>query len=401
MSNDSDRFRRMVEHSQDWFWEFDENANFTYVSPRIRDLLGYEPEEILGLNAFDLMDEEEAARVRKHFDPIARKYLPFTNLENINLHKDGREVVLESSGTPIFDDNGVFRGYRGIDRDITKRKKIERTLREKQQALKQALLEAGRVEKALKEIDRIRNEFISSAAHELNTPVCAIMGYAELLLDRDVNDRFDDEQKQEFLNEIYERGEALSRFIEDLLDISRIESGQHLALDRQPTNLLAFLDQQSAYFGTHYTQHSFRLDLPDAPKEPIISFDRRRLRQVIDNLVSNAIKYSSPATKVILQAKESTDGWEVRVIDHGIGMTGEQTTKMFDKFYRADSNDSAISGLGLGMSIARQIVEAHAGSIGVESRLGEGTIVSVFLPRHASETGTPDFTKRSQQGEAP
>ena len=102
MSNDHERFKKMVEASQDWFWEFDENANFTYVSPSIRDLLGYEPEELIGLNAFDLMDPVEAERVHRHFDPVAKKYLPFSNLVNINIHKDGHEVVIESSGTPII-----------------------------------------------------------------------------------------------------------------------------------------------------------------------------------------------------------------------------------------------------------------------------------------------------------
>ena len=139
MPNDPERFRKMVEESQDWFWEFDEHAVFTYVSPRIRDLLGYEPEELIGLNAFALMSPEEAERVHKHFDPLAKKYLPFQNLENINLHKDGREVVIESSGTPIFDEGGEFRGYRGIDRDITERRRVEEELRESRSKLQNIL----------------------------------------------------------------------------------------------------------------------------------------------------------------------------------------------------------------------------------------------------------------------
>ncbi len=129
MSNEQERFRKLVEDSQDWFWEFDEHANFTYVSPKIRDLLGYEPEDVIGLNAFDLMDPDEAERVHRYFDPIAKKYLPFNNLVNINRHKDGHEVVIESSGTPVFDEEGQFRGYRGIDRDITKRKELEENYR--------------------------------------------------------------------------------------------------------------------------------------------------------------------------------------------------------------------------------------------------------------------------------
>jgi PAS domain S-box-containing protein len=119
----------MVESSQDWFWEFDENANFTYASPRVKDLLGYEPEELIGLNAFDLMNFYEAKRVHSYFDPIAKKYLPFRNLVNINIHKDGHEVVIESSGTPIFSEEGHFLGYRGIDRDITERMEMEENYR--------------------------------------------------------------------------------------------------------------------------------------------------------------------------------------------------------------------------------------------------------------------------------
>lgn len=128
MSNVDERFKRMVESSSDWFWECDENTNFTYASPAIKNLLGYEPEELVGLNVFDLMDEDEARRVHRHFDPIAKKYLPFSHLENINIHKDGHEVVIESSGTPIFDDAGKFCGYRGIDRDITERQQLQKKL---------------------------------------------------------------------------------------------------------------------------------------------------------------------------------------------------------------------------------------------------------------------------------
>ena len=125
MPKKDDRFRKMVESSQDWFWEFDENARFTYASPQIKDLLGYDPSELIGLNAFDLMDPVEAERVHEYFDLVAKKYLPFNNLVNVNRHKDGREVVIESSGTPIFDEEGQFQGYRGIDRDITARKLAE------------------------------------------------------------------------------------------------------------------------------------------------------------------------------------------------------------------------------------------------------------------------------------
>ncbi|MBI5454217.1 MAG: PAS domain S-box protein [Deltaproteobacteria bacterium] len=120
-----DRFRALVETTSDWVWEVDRNAVYTYASPKIREILGYEPEEIIGKTPFDLMPPEEASRISAAFNSIAVLRRPFRLLENVNLHKDGRPVTLETSGTPFFDEKGEFAGYRGIDRDITGRKAAE------------------------------------------------------------------------------------------------------------------------------------------------------------------------------------------------------------------------------------------------------------------------------------
>lgn len=120
-----ERFRSMVESSSDWIWEVNEQAVYTYSSPQVYDLLGYTAEEVIGKTPFDLMPPDEAARFHGRLSVIAGKRMPFRLLENANLHKDGRVVFLETSGTPIVDGQGVFRGYRGIDRDITERKMAE------------------------------------------------------------------------------------------------------------------------------------------------------------------------------------------------------------------------------------------------------------------------------------
>ena len=120
-----DRFRAMTENTSDWIWEIDENLNYTYASPRIKELLGYEPEEIIGKTPFDLMSLDEGERVFEELRHIVKMRLPFSRLENTNLHKDGNQVVLETSGVPIIDAFGHFSGYRGIDRDITERREIE------------------------------------------------------------------------------------------------------------------------------------------------------------------------------------------------------------------------------------------------------------------------------------
>jgi len=120
-----DRFRAMTENTSDWIWEIDENLNYTYASPRIKELLGYEPEEIIGKTPFDLMSPDEGERVFEDFSHIVKLRLPFSRVENTNLHKDGHQVVLETSGVPIINAFGNFMGYRGIDRDTTERREIE------------------------------------------------------------------------------------------------------------------------------------------------------------------------------------------------------------------------------------------------------------------------------------
>jgi len=120
----------LSENSIDWIWEFDENELFTYTSKGVRNILGYTPEEVLGKSAFDFIPSPGREKVKEEFGVLKEERQPFSNLENVNLHKNGSLVTLESSGVPIIDSEGVFRGYRGIDRDITERKRSEEMVRE-------------------------------------------------------------------------------------------------------------------------------------------------------------------------------------------------------------------------------------------------------------------------------
>jgi len=129
LRHSEERFRSLVETTSDWVWEVDEKIRYTYVSPRIKNLLGYEPEEVLGKTPLDFMSPNEAKRVADIFGRIVAVKAPIVNMENTNLHKDGHKVILETSGVPFFDKNGKLRGYRGIDRDITERKKTEELMR--------------------------------------------------------------------------------------------------------------------------------------------------------------------------------------------------------------------------------------------------------------------------------
>jgi PAS domain S-box-containing protein len=133
LRDSEERFRSLIETTSDWIWEVDTNSVYTYSSPRIKDILGYEPEEIIGKTPFDLMPSDEAERVSKIFQVAVESKKSLTWIENTNLHKDGRLIVLETRGEPIFNENGDLLGYRGIDRDITERKKAEQKLIESEE----------------------------------------------------------------------------------------------------------------------------------------------------------------------------------------------------------------------------------------------------------------------------
>ncbi len=137
LRDSENRFRNLVETTSDWIWETDENAFYTYTSPRIKSILGYEPAEIIGKTPFDLMSHGEAKRVADVFCSIVAAHQPMINLQNVNLHKDGHSVVLETSAVPVIGADGKLHGYRGIDRDITERKRIEDALIESENRLRQ------------------------------------------------------------------------------------------------------------------------------------------------------------------------------------------------------------------------------------------------------------------------
>jgi PAS domain S-box-containing protein len=134
-----ERYRSLVEATSDWIWEVDADGVYTYASPKVRDLLGYEPEEVVGRTPFDLMPPEEAQRVAAAVRANFEQGIPISQLENLNLHRDGHEVVLQTSGVPLFDDHKTFRGFRGIDRDITEQKRAAESLRESEERYRQFL----------------------------------------------------------------------------------------------------------------------------------------------------------------------------------------------------------------------------------------------------------------------
>ena len=227
-----------------------------------------------------------------------------------------------------------------------------------------------------REVDRMKTEFISTAAHEFRTPLTSIQGFSEILLMRE---DLKPEEKKKFLTHINNQSVSLANIINDLLDISRIESGLGFSLNKAPCDMADIIRGLVLQFQEQASKYYFEVILPEKPVE--LKADKEKMEQVLQNLLSNAVKYSPEAATTCLSAKKISDSAiEISVADQGIGMTHEQVEKIFDKFYRADASDTAIEGTGLGMSIVKYIVEAHGGKVWVESELSKGTTVTFTIP---------------------
>ncbi|RII27157.1 MAG: hypothetical protein CXR31_07845 [Geobacter sp.] len=226
-----------------------------------------------------------------------------------------------------------------------------------------------------KEIDRMKSEFISTAAHELSTPLASIIGYSELLLSDGTNSP--DVQK-DALSYINRKSWALSKIVDDLLDLSRIEAGRSIPVDKKPCDINEIIRQAVVYGQKISIRHTFDLELSDQPGTLVA--DSGKLEQVMENLLSNAVKYYPDGGPVRISSTRLVDAWQVCVEDRGLGIAPEHVERIFDKFYRVDASNTAIEGTGLGMCIVKSILEAHGGNIWVESTPGVGTKVFFTVP---------------------
>ncbi|MGQ9627652.1 MAG: GAF domain-containing protein [Anaerolineae bacterium] len=236
-------------------------------------------------------------------------------------------------------------------------------------------IENARLYEELKEIDRMKSSFLSTAAHELRTPLTSIRGFSELLL---VRKDIGPEERQQFLEFIHKQAVALTRLVDDLLDLSRIESGRGFHIAAEPVDMSQVIEENVRIFSEQSAIHSYRIVGPE--KWPVLIGDKDKLSQVMRNLLSNATKYSPQGGEVVIEARNKEGYLEISVSDQGIGMSAEQVARIFEKFYRGDASNTAIEGTGLGMVIVRHIVEGHGGKIWVESEQGVGTTVTFVLP---------------------
>ncbi|GEN34663.1 cell wall metabolism sensor histidine kinase WalK [Aneurinibacillus danicus] len=227
-------------------------------------------------------------------------------------------------------------------------------------------------------LEKERKEFVANVSHELRTPLTTLKSYLEALEEGVVDDR---ELSRRFLRVLLNETDRMTRLVTDLLQLSRYDAGQY-ALDLQPVNVRELLHNVTERFALRSQQENIALSL-DVPESglPRVKADRDNIIQVLDNLISNAMKYSSENTTVVIQAHEEENVVRIEIIDEGIGIRRRDLDRIFERFYRVDKARSrSMGGTGLGLSIARQIVLAHGGTIEIDSEWGKGTRVSFTLP---------------------
>jgi PAS domain S-box-containing protein len=344
----------IVEFSDDAILATDPDGLILTWNPGAERLYGYTRDEVLGkhVSLLHARKELEARLIEKlgNGDRVSQ-------LETVKLTKDGREIDVSLTVSPILDRKGRTIGVSRIARDITERKQL----------------------------DRMKDEFVGTVSHELRTPLTAIKGFVELVLDGDAGPVA--ETQREFLEVAARNADRLGSVINDILDVSRIES-QGLEIRLEPTDLVAVLEDVASTFRlmAHNKGLTLRHEVANLPK---VVGDAPRLVQVFSNLLSNAIKYT-PKGEVGVRAVATSDRVEVVVHDSGIGLTKEEQGQLFTKFFRGRDPVVADSGgTGLGLVIAKAIVEKHQGTIDVESRPGDGTRFRVILPAAAPASAEP------------
>lgn len=360
-----ERFRSIFETAAAGLVILSADGRILQANAALCRFLGYREDELGSLAVEYIIHPEDRGLALESYDEImAGRRRSFDN-EMRYLRKDGSTVwgyvtlacVLDPAQKPLY--------CVGLVQDITERR---------------------RSEEALRESDRMKTEFISTAAHELRSPLTSICGFAQVLL---TQGNLTAGEKKEFLRYIYDKSMVLSDTVSDLLDIARIESGQGLFLRRNPVPVREIIRLVEPLWQNESSRHSFEVRLE--AEDTLVWVDQGKIGQVLENLITNAVKYSPPGRPIRIEGAPSGRFYRLAVIDHGMGMTAEQVSRIFEKFYRADATNTAVGGLGLGMSIAKSIVEAHGGKILVESEPGSGTKIWFTLPLASSTPERKDI----------
>ncbi len=355
-------YRLVAENITDLIARYDPDGRFLYVSPSCRTMLGYEPEELLGHLAMEFVHLDDVWALRNMYAIAVKEHRVLLSIICRYRHKQGHYVWIESGGRAIYSENtNEIVEIVTSARDITQRIKDE-----------EALQKAFNLEK---ELGELKSRFVEMASHEFRNPLAAILSSSGMLAR--YRDRMDASQINQKLDGIGEQVKHLTDIIDDVLNLGRLQSAysdfRPVEMDFDGFCREIVSEYQSQVEMTHqfvYTSESI---------QAMLNMDKKLMREVITNLISNAIKYSPADSSVFINLEHIGDSINLSVRDEGIGIPAADLRHLFEPFHRA-GNVGRISGTGLGLSITKQAVELHGGDITVKSEVNIGTTFLVSIP---------------------
>ena len=360
------RFRDFAATSSDWFWEMDEHLRFSYFSSRFTQLTGVPQEMLLGKTRRETgIPNVDPVVWREHLETLD-KHLPFRNFVHPRTLENGEVVWVSINGDPRYDDEGTFIGYRGTGSNITEQRRAQ-----------EAILAAKEHAEAA---NRAKSEFLANMSHELRTPLNAIIGFSEVILKGSFgplgNDRY-----QEYVNDIHTSGHHLLALINDILDLAKIEAGK-LELNEEQVDIAETVTACLSLIGARAAENGLQLTDDIDAGHAGLTADARKLKQILINLLSNAVKFTPAGGTIRVQTRVETNGdLCIAVIDTGIGMAPEDLPKALSPFVQIDGKlDRKYQGTGLGLPLAKSLVELHGGALEMKSAIDRGTTVIARFP---------------------
>lgn len=360
------QLRDFAELSSDWFWELDAKLHFNWVScqPALLERMG----SVLAVGRpwHDMiLDEAMGAAIESHLKDLEERR-PFHDFRFMHQPEDAEPRHLIVNGIPIYDADGTFIGYRGTGRDITEQMRF---------------LDELRIAKEEAEtLSRAKSDFVANMSHEFRTPLNAILGFSQIIMD-EVHGPVHPPQYREYGGFVHDAGNHLLGLVNNVLDLSRIEAG-HMELRREGVDITQVIAECCKLVDPMVKAGGLTLTNLTQPDLPIIFADAVRMRQIILNLMSNAIKFT-PSGGTVTVSGSTTDQHDVliEVSDTGCGMPPEDIERAQEPFQRLEgAHTRRVEGSGLGLFLVKRLTELHGGSLNLTSEPGNGTTARVILP---------------------
>ena len=351
----SEELLRTVSHDSPLGIYILQDNRLQYTNPQFQKLTDYSQKELLDRELLSLVIAEDSKVVKSSTASTLKEGKPYPCEYRI-ISKSGQiKWVMQTASTIHYQGREAILGNL---MDITEFKNLERKVIE------------------YEELNKLKSDLLATVSHELRTPLSTIKGYSTMMLD--YSPQLSSEEKRDYLKSIDNSPDRLAKLVDNLLDSSRLEAGL-LKLEKTSTSISRLLKQAVAEANIRANRHN--IVIKPIKRLPRINIDAKRIRQVLDNLLDNAVKYAPPGTEVLVSARRAGRKLIVSVTDQGPGIPADEFTKVFDRMYRIEQRlTSGVEGIGLGLSICQRLVEAHGGRIWIESEIGKGSAFHFTLP---------------------